>query len=152
KAEQDRSVDLTGLPLTIESLKKHTVGEIVRRYIEEKTPAKGCRVSETTVIKKFLEGEICRKSLSYVTTQDAYRYRDDRLKETWRGKPITPRTVRRELNTIQHIFEVAREEWGFENLKNPFHGMEIKGSVFRRKRRLKEGELEKLIKACEDCR
>jgi integrase len=150
--EQERSIRLTGLPLTIEDLKKHTVGDIVRRYLEEVTSSKGSCVSETTVLKKFLKHNICYKSLAYVSKQDAYKYRDDRLKDTWNGKPITSRTVRREVNSIQHVFEVAKDEWGFTNLVNPFRELKIKGSMHRRKRRLKDGELDRLGTAWDDCR
>lgn len=33
-AEQERSIDIAGLPLTIEELKKHTVRDLVRRYLK----------------------------------------------------------------------------------------------------------------------
>jgi integrase len=150
--EQESSLDRTGLPLTIEDLKKVTVGDIVCRYLAEITPTKGCAVSEGTVLKKFLRRDICYKSLAFVSKLDAYKYINERLKETWRGKPITPRTIRREVNSIQRIFEVAKEQWGYVNLVNPFRGIEIRGSEYRRKRRLKDGELEKLEEACKLCR
>src|SRR5262249_7773030 len=91
---QEQSIRLTGLPLTIEALKKDTVGDIVRRYLKEVTPSKGCAISEGTVLNKFLTRDICHKSLAFISRQDAYQYVDARLKETWRGKIITPRTVR----------------------------------------------------------
>jgi integrase len=157
--EQERSIRLAGLPLTTDDLKKHTAGDIVRRYLNEVTPTKGSRVSETAVLKKFLQHPICAKALAYVTRQDAYQYVNDRLKDTWKVKhgkgdprPITPRTVRREVNSIQHVFEVAREQWGFTNLTNPFRGLKIKGSMYRRSRRLKDGELQKLEDVCRNCR
>jgi integrase len=150
--EQERAIRLTGLPQTIDDLKPHLVSEIVIRYRDEITPTKGCRVSETTVLNKFLRHKFCSKSLAYVSRQDAYSYRDDRLKEKWKGNPIKPSTVRREINTIQHVFEVAREQWGFTNLQNPFRGLKIRGSMYRRKRRLKEGELEALERHSRDCR
>ncbi|MGA8614234.1 MAG: site-specific integrase [Xanthobacteraceae bacterium] len=149
--EYERTLRLTGLPPTIDELRKHTVRELVERYLKEKTPLKGCAVSETTVLKKFLKRDICSVSLATIKKADAYRYRDDRLKEAWRGKPITPRTVRREVNTLQHIFATAKEEWGFENLENPFR-IKIERSTYKRKRRLKDGELEELEVACGDCR
>jgi integrase len=157
--EQERSIRLAGLPLTLDDLKKHTVGHIVRRYLSEITPTKGSHVSETTVLAKFLRRPLCSKSLAYINRQDAHQYVNDRLKETWKVKhgkgaprPITARTVRREINTIQHVFEVAREQWGFSNLGNPFRALKIKGSMHRRKRRLNDGELEKLEEACQNCR
>jgi integrase len=154
--EQERAIRLTGLPQTIKELEKHHVGEIVERYLKEITPSKGCHVSETTVLKKFLRHEFCRKSLAYASgpngRQDAYKYRDERLKQTWQGRSIKPSTVRREVNTFHNVFEVAREQWGFSSLQNPFHRFKIKGSMRRRKRRLEEGELERLERACKGCR
>ncbi|MGH6715745.1 MAG: hypothetical protein ACREDC_06085, partial [Bradyrhizobium sp.] len=149
---QESSILEAGLPLTIKQLEKHTVGDIVRRYLDEITPRKGCSVSETAVLKALLRRDIARKSLAYVKKADAYTYLDERLRETWNGRNIAPSTVRRECNSIQHVFEVAREQWEFENLANPFRGIRIRGSLRRRKRRLEEGELEKLDKACERCR
>jgi integrase len=149
--EYDRTIRLTGLPPTIEELRRHTVQEIVQRYLDEKTPLKGSAANETITLKKFLRRDICSLSLASIDKPDAYKYVDQRLKETWRGKPITPRTVRREINCIQHIFEVAREEWGFKNLNNPFR-VKIKGSMYRRKRRLIPGEMEKLEMACGGCK
>jgi integrase len=150
--EQERSIRLAGLPLTIEDLKNQTVGDIVRRYLKEVTPTKGSHVSETTVLNAFLRRDMAKKSLAYVKKQDAWAYINERLQEKWRKKPITPRTVRREINSIQHVFEIAKERWGLDNLNNPFRGVAIKGSTHRRKRRLHEGELEKLANACKSCR
>jgi integrase len=149
--EQERSIRMAGLPLTNKGLEQTTVREIVERYLREKTPNKGCAVNEATVLKKFLRRPICAKSLAYVSKTDGYKYRDERLKETWRGKPISPTTIRRELNSLQHIFEVAKEEWGYSIRENPFR-LKVKGSVHRRKRRLHPGELEKLEQACKTCR
>lgn len=157
--EYEREIRLTGLPPTIEALKRHTVGDIVRRYLKEITPTKG-GVSETPVLNKFLKRDICSMSLaSFRDKQEGYKYVSDRLKETWKspgskgkGKPITPRTIRREVNTIQHVFEVAKEQWGMTNLFNPFRELKIKGSAHKRRRALQSGELEKLLEACRDCR
>jgi integrase len=158
--EYERDIRLTGLPPTIEALKKHTVGDITLRYLKEMTPAKGCCVSETAVLNKFLKRDICSMSLaSFRDKQEGYKYVSDRLKESWKSpgskgkaKPITPRTIRREVNTIQHVFEVAKERWGMTNLFNPFRELEIKGSSHKRRRALQPGELEKLLEACKDCR
>jgi hypothetical protein len=137
----EKSLLEAGMPLTIKHLEGHTVGEIVTRYRDEITPTKGCRVSEAAVLNAFLRRPICQKSLAYVKRQDAYTYIQERLRSTWRGKTITPRTVRRECNSIQHVFEVARERWGFDNLVNPFRGIKIKGSAFHRTRRLHDSPI-----------
>jgi integrase len=150
--EQERSIRLVGLPHTFDDLKKHTVGVIVRRYLDEITPTKGSRISETTVLNALLRRDIAKKSLAYVKRQDAHAYIAERLQDTWRGKLITPRTVRREINTIQHVFEVAKERWGHENLNNIFRGIAIKGATHRRRRRLEGDELERLQDATKLCR
>jgi integrase len=149
--EFERTLRLTGLPPTIEELKKHTVRELVERYLKEKTPQKGSVGSETTVLRRFLQRDICYLSLAAIKKKDAYEYRDQRLKETYQGRPIAPSTVRREVNTLQHIFSTAREEWGFENLENPF-SIIIRGANIKRKRRLLDGEEEQLVEACGQCR
>lgn len=60
EAEQLRSIRITGLPLTIDDLKKHTVKDIVDRYLKEVTPTKGSSKSETTVLKKFLKTDLAK--------------------------------------------------------------------------------------------
>jgi integrase len=150
--EQERQIRLAGLPLTINELKTHTIGDIVRRYLKEITPSKGCRVSEAAVFNAFLRHGIAKISLAYFKKKDAWTYITERLRETRKGKPIQPSTVRREINSIQHVFEIAKERWGFENLVNPFRGIKIPGSMHRRTRILEQGEPERLLKACEHCR
>ena len=162
--EQHRSYTLTGLPLTIEALQKVTVGEIVARYLKDKTPLKGSAVSETTVLERLLgfkngvrdperkQHPMCGLSLAAINETDAYGYRDQRLKDTWRGKVISPTTVRREINTLHRIFEIAKKEWGYKNLPNPFDRLEIQNDEYGRERRLDPGEYERLIDACDECR
>jgi integrase len=152
EGEQLRSIRLTGLPLTIDELKKHTVKEIVQKYLDEVTPTKGSSKSEKTVLKKFLRTDLAKRSLAGLSRKDGYDYRNKRLKETWRGEPIQPSTVRREVNSIQRVFEVAKEEWGFTNLVNPFRALTIPGGEgTSRERVLKPGEMERLADACTKC-
>jgi len=56
--EQARKLDQTGLPFTIKALRKVTVGELVQRYLDERTPHKEGSVSETAVLKKFLKRDL----------------------------------------------------------------------------------------------
>jgi integrase len=101
-----------------------------------------------------MERDIAKLSLAAVsvTSKHAHDYISLRLKELWNGRPITPRTVRRELNSISHVFTTARQKWGYENLRNPFEGIKIKGSSFRRTRVLRPREDDLLLQACESCR
>jgi integrase len=149
--EQERELDVTGLPLTVDKLRKHTVKEIVTKYLNEITSTKGCRESETLVLNRFI-AFAKDKSLASFTKQDAYAYIDYRNKDTsWRGKPPTPRTIAREIGSIRNVFTVARKRWGFSNLNNPFLELDLKGTKYRRKRRLLPGEMDRLQQACEKC-
>jgi integrase len=150
--EQDRSIDLVGLPLTIKEYESIPLSALVSRYLETISRTKASFETDKIVLTSFLKRPLATKSIAYVTPQDAAAYRDERLTELYRGKPISPPTVRREVNTLQHVFEIARTEWGYSNLRNPFRGLRIKGSIRRRTRRLEKGELRKLEIACEACR
>ena len=68
-------------------------------------------------------------------------YRDHRL------QTIKPITLKRELSVIHNIFEVARREWGFPIKENPIDGLAFKAPDQRRERRLRPGELDRLIEA-----
>ena len=165
--EQERTIDLTGLPLTIEELKKKTVGDLVDRYLRDVTPTKASAENERLTLEKFKKHPMCQKSLAYLSSTDGAAYRDQRLKDTWKskgtkgpGKLIKPSTIRRQVNILHNIFEVARTEWGLTNLVNPFAGLKIKareingeiyGTNFRRTRRLEDGELDRLEKARNGC-
>jgi hypothetical protein len=113
EAEQLRSIRLTGLPLTIEELKKHTVGEIVQRYLDEEVPTKGGRVQDASRLKAFLRRDICKRSLADISLQGkqaGYTYRRAREQEESKkrkGSSISPSTLRRELNFLQRVFQYA---------------------------------------------
>jgi len=154
--EQERSIRLTGLPLMVSALQKHTVREIVERYRDEVTPTKAGKVLETLRLNRFLNEkpgkDLCLKSLAYLTKKDGYDYVTEREKQKGRrGDPITRRTISRERNLFQDVFEVAKEKWGYTTLFNPFRGVKIKGSKHKRTRRLEEGEEDRLWIACNKC-
>jgi integrase len=73
-------------------------------------------------------------------------YRDERLKE------VKPTTLKRQLGPIRHMFEVARNEWGLPLRENPLDKLQLKAPDQRRERRLKPGELDKLIATARRCR
>jgi integrase len=50
------------------------------------------------------------------------------------------------------VFEVARNEWGLPIRENPLSKLKFAGCDQRRERRLRPGELDKLIQAASGCR
>jgi integrase len=148
---QLQSYTLTGLPLTVEALERQTVGDLVARYLKEKTPLKGGAESEEYFLKRFQQHPMCKLTLAAVRKADAYNYKNERQLETWNGKPISQGTVKRQIGILHNIFEVAKQEWGFENLTNPFDRMKLKDGPGR-ERPARPGELERIIGACKTCR
>jgi integrase len=84
--------------------------------------------------------------LKQVRTADFAAYRDQRL------ETIKPASLKRDLGTIRHMFEVARHEWGLPIRENPIATLRFKAPDQRRERRLKDGEWERLIQAAKACR
>jgi hypothetical protein len=133
--------DRMDLPPDPRTLKKVSLRSLVLRYRAEITVKKrGARV-EHAVLSRFLLDPICDLNLAEIRTEDFARYRDQRL------KTITPGSLKRQLNPIRHMFEVARQQWGFPIRENPVATLRLKGADRKRDRRIRPGEFELLMKA-----
>jgi integrase len=152
RSEEDR-IEAGGL-LDFKKYQSTTAAMLAERYLAEISPKKPTFETEKYVIGSFLKRSMARKSLQQISTQDGASYRDERLNETYReGKQIKPSTVRREINILQHIFKVAKTEWGYSDIRNPFEDLVIKGSDIPRVRRVSDEELQRLETAVrEKCR
>lgn len=159
--EYERQLRMTGLPPAFEQRAKLTVGQLIQRYLDEVTPTKGSSVSETTVLKRLLgqssakRNAICDLTLAQISAADAYSYVSARQRETWNGRRIKESTIKREINTLRRIFNVAKRQWHPDLLRgwdNPFAALDVTLDEEARERRLRQGELDRLLDACEDCR
>ena len=139
--QAELEVDRTALPQDPRHLERHTLGELVIRYRDTITPLKRSAAVEKAVLNAFLRHPICSRKLSELGQGDFARYRDERLEE------VTPRSLKRMLSPIQNLFEVAREEWGLPIRENPVSRLKIVCETTRRERRLRDGELDLIIKA-----
>jgi integrase len=138
--------DRKALPENTKLLDEYTLRSLVERYRDNISIRKrGCDV-ERIVLNAFLRHPICQIRLSELTSSDFAIYRDHRL------KTVKPNSLRREFSTLHHIFTVARNEWGLPLTVNPLDHIQIPTDYQRRERRLREGELEKLINAARPCR
>jgi hypothetical protein len=95
-------IDRADLPADPRVLERHTLGELVVRYLETVSPRKRGYESEKIVLGAFLRHPICRKRISEIRVDDFARYRDERL------ETVTPQTLKRQLSPIQNLFEIAR--------------------------------------------
>lgn len=122
---------------------KTTLRELLTRYCAEVTPGKRGAVSEASRINSILRCPISHRMLAKLTSSDVATYRDERL------KTVAPATVVRELNTISHAIEVATREWGIWVPRNPVKLVRRPPVPRGRTRRLKKGEEEALLSACD---
>jgi len=118
-----------------------TLGDLVRRYRDEVVPTKKGANIETIILDAFLRHRICKKTLSDLSTSDFASYRDERL------KTITPKSLKRQLSPISNMFEHGRLEWHLPFRENPLTKLTLRVFDNKRERRLRDGELDRLLGA-----
>ena len=86
-------------------LSQLTVGDLVRRYLNEVVPRKRSAKNEAAVVKAFLRHPLTQVALSKLTSARFAAYRDERL------TVVKGATVRREFVILRHCFETAKGKW-----------------------------------------
>lgn len=128
---------------------KLTLAEALERYYSEVSMLKKSANNERKRIKLWKASALAQRPLSTITSFDLAKWRDERLKE------VSGTTVNLDLAIISHLFNVAIKDWGMPFLVNPVStmrkpsnnaGLRKEGTKYERDRRLKEGELEKILK------
>lgn len=118
-------------------LGKHTVLDALRRYSVEVAPLKRGGRWEVVRLKAF-EREpldaLVRLPIALVAEDHVSAWRDRRLKE------VAPATVRREMNLLASLFELARREWKWIRV-NPFRDVRKPQEPPARRRGVKDAEL-----------
>lgn len=123
-----------------------SLGDLVRMYRDTVCQTKKGRDVEVILLNAFLRHPIAIKPLSAIKTADFARYRDERL------KVVSPSGLNRELSPLQHMFSVARSEWGLPITENPIAALRKPENNAGRERRLAQGELERLLEAARTTR
>ncbi|MER9095911.1 site-specific integrase [Mesorhizobium sp. M0700] len=142
----ERQHDRHELGLDRKALRSMTLADLVTRYRDEVVPKKKGSAVETILLNRFLRHPICQKALYGLSTADFAAYRDQRLKEPKHrsDKPVTPKSLKRELSPLSHMFRHAVVEWEIP-VRNPLDGLKLKVTDNKRERRLHAGELERLL-------
>lgn len=139
--EIERQADRQELATDRRQLDSISLGDLVRRYRDNVVPDKKGRDTETIVLNAFLREQISKKPLSQVTQADFTAYKNKRL------KAVQPSTLKRQMNPIRHMFQIAIDEWGIPLKENPLDKVKLKAKDNKRERRLRDGEYETLIEA-----
>ncbi len=139
--ERESRID-RGEPSTSKrALRGITLADLLRRYVAEVTPTKASAESERLRLNKLAKAPFCALPLADLTTAPIAAYRDARAQEVKAG------TIARELGLLHNVIEVARRDWGValgENVLSQVRRLPVKNA---RDRRLKPGELTRLIEA-----
>ena len=127
-------------------LKNVTLGDVIRRYLEEVTPRKRSEESERNRLEKLLRDALCDLPLGELTKQALAVYRDKRL------RTVKPGTIRREISLIHHALDIARIEWGYALPQNPVKDLALPRLNNARTRRLEKHEVPRLHAALQQTR
>lgn len=144
--EREARIDSGNEPTSRRALKATTLGDLVRRYMVEITPAKASAETERLRLSKLLKAPLCDISLGDLTTAPIAAYRDVRATQ------VKPGTIARELSLLHNIIEVARRDWSIGITVNPVAQVRRLPIKNARDRRLEPGELARLKQALKTTR
>ena len=162
EAKQSKAFRLRDVPeykkaQELQSLRRYSVRDLVLDHIRL-NPALG--TNDILALHQFARESVAGKSVLDFSEQDVNRWVERKRHATWKppgsngeGKRISPRTIRRQANIIQRVFQYAiKTRDGFAGLPNHFRGLTIQGSTGGRRERSLEGdELERILEACKSC-
>jgi integrase len=149
-AQQTESAMRDGRHFKTAEAKKHTLAELVDRYIRDVIPTKPKNAAATTAQLVWWKKQLGHCLLSDLTPAIIAEQRDNLLKgTTFKGSIRSPATVVRYLAALSHALTVGVKEWGWledSPIKKVSKPKEPRGRV----RFLDEDERTALLKACKE--
>ena len=134
---------------TVEA-KKHTVAEMVDRYIKDVLPKKPKQAYAQRPQLERWKAELGSYVLADITPALIVECRDKLLTETTpRGEIRAPATVVRYMAALSHAFTIAVNEWEWMH-ENPAKKVKKPTEADGRKRFLDDDERERLLKECKE--
>lgn len=130
--------------------KKHTLGDLIDRYIKDVLPTKKTNQKRQAAQLLWWKKQIGSFLLSDITPAFIAEQRDVLLRGTTRrGKLRTPATVVRYMAALSHAFSVAFKEWGWIE-DSPMRKVRKPREARGRVRFLDDEERERLLVACKE--
>jgi integrase len=145
-AEQERKIRLGELDQSSSRSLSGTLGDLIKRYRDEVAANKKCAPFETSILTALLRSKLSLVGLNQNLVEPISRYRDQRLCN------VGPDIVRRELGILQHMFNIARMEWGMPIPTNPLQLIKKPSPSKPRERRLSDTEFELLMSSIAETR
>lgn len=149
-AQQTEAAMIEGRYFKTTEAKKHTLAELIDRYLRDVLPQKSEVMSKQTVQFKWWKKQIGHHLLSDVTPAVISEYRDKLANTpTPQDKRRSPSTVNRYLAALSHALNIAVNEWGWMDdspMRKVAKLKEPKGIV----RFLNDQERGRLLTACQN--
>ncbi|MBF0455564.1 MAG: site-specific integrase [Magnetococcales bacterium] len=128
--------------------KRHTLADMVDRYIQEVLPSKPKSSYNYTIFLNWWKNELGDRVLADITPPLISEYRDKLASGvTQYGKPRGPATVNRYLGALSTAFTTATNEWQWLD-DSPMRKVAKQKEPRGRVRYLDEEERSRLLKAC----
>lgn len=119
-----------------------TLSDLIERYRAEELPTK--RGKHFSSALNQLDSVLGQYALSSISSEMVAKHRDVRLKS------VSQSTVKKEINLLSSLIDLAGKEWGIPVAANPCLMVKRPVEPKGRDRRLEDGEEDKLIKACQE--
>ena len=131
--------------------KKHTLGEIVDRYLRDVLPSKSDSMQRDQWTQlSWWKDKIGNHLLSDIAPALIAEHRDLLLREIgMRGKKRSPASVARHMAALSHAYTIAIKEWGWID-DNPLRKVQKPKEPRGRVRFLSDEEREKLLESCKN--
>ncbi len=120
---------------------KTTFAKLLEKYASEVSPSHKGAGAEIYRLKSIARSWLGRIDVRYLNKHQFNQYRDDRLKNVSGG------SVCAELSLMKRVLETAKRRWGVGIPYNPILEIEFPRGSNPRNRRLRRGELERLLTA-----
>lgn len=151
-AQQTESAMRDGRHFKTAEAKKHTLGELIDRYIRDVIPTKPKNAAATTAQLLWWKSQIGHCLLSDLTPALIAEQRDILLKGiTFKGTIRSPSTVVRYIAALSHSLTVATKEWGWLE-ESPICKVTKPSEPRGRVRFLNDHERSALLQACKECK
>ncbi len=138
ESEMDR-----GMFVSRAEAERTLVADLLDRYEKEITPGKRSSRAEKYRLK-MLKNALGGLPVARLRPQDIASYRDRRIAQGMAGG-----TVIKDINTLSHVIQTARREWGINLPDNPVTLITRPKVAPGRKRRLEPGEEAALLAGCQ---
>ncbi len=149
-AQQTEAAIREGRHFKTNEAKKHTVAELIDRYIQDVLPTKPKSKAKQEAQMRWWKSRMGAYLLSNVTPAMLVQYRDELSREpTLRGSKRSPSTVVRYLAVLSHALSVAVRDWGWLD-DNPMRRVTKPKEPRGRVRFLSDEERVRLLTACKE--